>query len=206
MMNLKKIIILVTLFCTFFMAPDGVMIAQATENIQAITPSDPLPPVADLMLVGNKGQTLNLASHFGHPYLLHIWATWCPLCRVELPHLGKFLQQNPDAAVVPIVIDSGAPSKVEAFLEHSGVQNIPIWTADHQKIKEFIKKIPNSVLPMTLLIDDRGYIRAIVYGDVNWEANDAMVQLKALLERTHTLSYDNHGLQDEGILRSDGKK
>lgn len=30
----------------------------------------------------------------GQPYLLNVWATWCPSCRVEHPYLNKLAEQG----------------------------------------------------------------------------------------------------------------
>ena len=40
-----------------------------------------------------SGKTVTLADYKGKALLLHFWATWCPPCKVELPHLEKLVQK-----------------------------------------------------------------------------------------------------------------
>lgn len=190
MMNLKKILSYAACILLFgaFLTP--LSFAEKPQKIVDIIPDKPLSPLVDLMLVGSKGEAFSLAPHAGHPYLLHIWATWCPPCRDELPSLAKFLKKNPEAAIVPLVVESGSPMKVKGFLNHMGIEDLPIWIADRNKIREIIQKIPNSGLPMTLLIDDTGHIRGVSAGPLDWGATDALDELSDLLTRTQNLSHD----------------
>jgi peroxiredoxin len=40
-------------------------------------------------LTTTSGETFNLAAHQGEIVLLNFFATWCPPCRDEMPHLEK---------------------------------------------------------------------------------------------------------------------
>ena len=38
-------------------------------------------------------KTVNLASYKGKVLFLHFWATWCPPCKKELPHMEKLAKK-----------------------------------------------------------------------------------------------------------------
>ncbi|MFT8958829.1 MAG: TlpA family protein disulfide reductase, partial [Gluconobacter oxydans] len=51
-------------------------------------------------LSGPGGAQYALTSRRGAPFLLHVWATGCPPCRLELPGLAAFMKTwGPDCPV-----------------------------------------------------------------------------------------------------------
>lgn len=54
-------------------------------------------PLPNLKLVTLKKPNTyydNQRLNFGHPYLINIWATWCPTCHVEHQYLNKLSRQG----------------------------------------------------------------------------------------------------------------
>ncbi|WP_075184641.1 DsbE family thiol:disulfide interchange protein [Teredinibacter haidensis] len=53
-------------------------------------------PVPDFKLpnLQDLEQQLSNEDFIGEPYLLNVWATWCPSCRVEHPFLLKLAEQG----------------------------------------------------------------------------------------------------------------
>lgn len=51
-------------------------------------------PEFSLPVVGEQEPSVSNASLQGEPYLLNVWATWCPSCRVEHPYLNKLAEQG----------------------------------------------------------------------------------------------------------------
>lgn len=64
------------------------------------------------------GDTVRLSDYRGKKVLLHFWATWCGVCKAELPSL-RGLAQNlaPDEALVTVVEDSDDVEAVRRFAE-----------------------------------------------------------------------------------------
>lgn len=47
-------------------------------------------PAFDLPLLHMPGQRLALADLRGKPFVLNVWGSWCPECRVEHPVISRF--------------------------------------------------------------------------------------------------------------------
>ena len=45
------------------------------------------PPISSLKTL--DGKTVDLANNGGKPSFINIWASWCPPCRVEMPHIQE---------------------------------------------------------------------------------------------------------------------
>lgn len=80
-------------------------------------------PAPEMTLSYLDGRQEQLSDLQGKVVLLNFWATWCPPCRVELPHLQDLYQayQDDGLVVVGVSMDVGDPGLVERFLEQRGL-------------------------------------------------------------------------------------
>jgi thiol-disulfide isomerase/thioredoxin len=70
-------------------------------------------------------KTVTLASYKGKVLFLHFWATWCPPCKVELPHmesLAKKLASQGDKAKMEFlaVCISDSQKALTSFMQKNG--------------------------------------------------------------------------------------
>ena len=106
------------------------------------------------------GKSFTLANCFKKPgkvVLLDIWATWCPPCRAEIPHLinlQKKLKGN-DVLIVGVAIDQ-EKSTVTDFVKAQGINYTVVHDSKAAKIGS-----PYQVrtIPATYIIDRKGIIR-----------------------------------------------
>lgn len=54
----------------------------------------PLPDFELPVLDSEDGKTVSRADLIGEPFLLNVWATWCPSCRHEHPYLLELAAQG----------------------------------------------------------------------------------------------------------------
>ncbi|KAB2952524.1 TlpA family protein disulfide reductase [Heliorestis acidaminivorans] len=54
----------------------------------------------DFTLKSLDGETLSLADVKGKPIVLNFWATTCPYCLTEKPHMNQFYAENKDDVVI----------------------------------------------------------------------------------------------------------
>lgn len=81
---------------------------QTRNLVQGVAP----PLIANTL----DGLPVDLTSHKGGPVLLHFWASWCPVCKVEASTID---QLSEDYSVLTVAMQSGQDQEVKAYLrEH----------------------------------------------------------------------------------------
>jgi peroxiredoxin len=68
------------------------------------------PPLAGHLL---DGRLASLGDYRGEPVLVHFWATWCPICRLEEDAIDAIAR---DHAVLTVATSSGTPEELAAYL------------------------------------------------------------------------------------------
>lgn len=117
----------------------------------------PAPSFSDPVLGG--GRRVSLASLRGHAVLLTSWATWCAVCRTELPAIERLArsQQAHGLDVVGVNIDAGSGSGAEAYAHRNGLTFLIL----HDSGDEFQADFNAVGVPTNVLIDARGRVREI---------------------------------------------
>lgn len=114
-----------------------------------------LPSLAD-------GSAVSLEQFRGKVVLLNFFATWCPACRAEMPHLQAAWEEVQDEGVAFLIIDIAEESTemVARFMKDRGV-TIPVvmnQTGDVATLYNI------STLPTTFILDREGVVRSITVG------------------------------------------
>lgn len=87
-----------------------------------------------------------LASH--KAVLVNFWATWCALCKEEIPELARlYSAQGPDDLAIVGVNVAESPQKVQAYAKKLGI-NYPVVLDRESEIAEIwnVVGLPVSVL------------------------------------------------------------
>ncbi len=108
----------------------------------------------------HDGGTMSIAS-VARPTLVHIWATWCPPCRAELPGLLTLPNRHP-VDVMAIALDNEWPD-VERFLGDLSTTNVLL--GDAGKVK---RALGIRTLPVTFLVQPGGLITLRFDGARDW--------------------------------------
>jgi thiol-disulfide isomerase/thioredoxin len=112
--------------------------AQPSTNPDLLKPGTLAPAFT---LKTPQGQTVSLSDFRGKPVLLELFATWCPHCQAEAPHLAKLATelQPKGVAFVSINADSENAASVYAFHRYFGLpypalldQGTPAGSFSHQ--------------------------------------------------------------------------
>ena len=106
------------------------------------------PPLNDVLL---NGQTFNLQSSQGQPVLLHFWATWCSICKLEEESIAAISE---DHNVITIAMQSGNDQEIKDYLEEQGI-NFPVIVDEYGEIA---KRFGVQGVPTSFVIDPQGNI------------------------------------------------
>lgn len=109
-------------------------------------------------LVDTSGAELDLKQYAGKVLLVDFWATWCPPCLKEIPHIRKAYETLPheDFAVLSINMDQDA-GQLSKFLE----KNSPAWPTYRPAqgdTQSLTKQFGITLFPLTLLVDKQGRV------------------------------------------------
>ncbi len=128
-------------------------------------------PLRDLPMRGLNGPDRPLSAYRGKPLVLNVWASWCGPCRAEMGSLVRLAQRlGPQASVIGISTDDH-PERAQAFLKQTGITlpmylDRPPWPLENL--------LGADRLPLTLLIDANGLVRARHVGAREWDSPAAL--------------------------------
>ena len=122
--------------------------------------------------LGDQGTVTSADFADGQPRLLNIWASWCPPCIAEAPHLETLREEG--AVIVGIAIRD-RDEDIARFLDRHGNPYAAIGRDDLSQVQI---EMGASGVPETFVIDGRGRITYQHIGDVR--ARDVPILLAEL--------------------------
>ncbi|WP_319558522.1 protein disulfide oxidoreductase [Thiomicrorhabdus sp.] len=114
----------------------------------------------ELKLTSLSGQSIDLYKELdkGEPVLIHIWATWCPICKFSRDGVEEL---SKDHTVISIVTQSGTAEEMQAYVkEHQLNPNHLVVDADGKLMQIFGAK----GVPADFIIDEDGNIDFVEVG------------------------------------------
>lgn len=109
------------------------------------------------------GNVIKLSDYRGQKVFLNFWASWCPPCKVEMPHLKEFSTAQDEVVVLGVNVNTSETdlANVQSFLDEFDVD----YTNVHGTQKMFNLYRVQS-LPTSYIIDSQGVIRERIVGPV----------------------------------------
>lgn len=91
------------------------------------------------------------SSMAGRPYVLHFWASWCPVCRFEQDTIQSLSQDYP---VITVAMQSGDAQDVGTYLAEEGLDFITVLDETGALARRFgVRGVPT-----TMIINSQGEI------------------------------------------------
>ncbi|WP_256759402.1 peroxiredoxin [Cohnella sp. WQ 127256] len=124
----------------------------------------------NFQLTDIDGNTVQLSDYRGQKVLLNFWATWCKVCKTEMPHVEKLYQKFKDEGVVVLSVNS---TSLERNIQLAGSYaekhslSFPIVLDDQGSV---IKQYKVTAYPTTFILDSEGVIRSQYLGAVSYES------------------------------------
>ena len=103
------------------------------------------------------GRPVALSQWRGRPVLVHFWATWCPVCKLEQGSIANLARSH---AVITVATQSGDAAKVRAWLRAEGLQMPVLLDADGTMAAAWGAR----GVPASFIIDGGGRIRFVEFG------------------------------------------
>tara|TARA_B100000586_G_scaffold174121_1_gene127194 strand:- start:4221 stop:4751 length:531 start_codon:yes stop_codon:yes gene_type:complete len=154
----KRIIILIIVVTTIFSLQYYVNRTNEPSKLDNVSYSQSIP---NLSIVPLNEAPFSLSDKKGTLYILNFWATWCPPCIIEIPHLIALNHRYQDQGIVFIGISlDESDIAVNHFIKKHGI-TYPI-TMFQSDFPDFFKKLGG--IPTTLTLDSALNIIDIAIG------------------------------------------
>ncbi|MCM3386509.1 redoxin domain-containing protein [Ureibacillus chungkukjangi] len=125
----------------------------------------------DFTLKTIAGESVTLSELKGKKVVLNFWATWCPPCKKEMPHLQKYYKEDAKEDNVEIIAVNlthterslNAIKTVQQFVESYNL-TFPIPLMEEQGVDKLYQII---TIPSTFMIDSEGRIQYHIVGPLD---------------------------------------
>lgn len=123
----------------------------------------PLPP--RIVLQSLDGGTSTLDDRRGKPFVVNLWATWCPPCQREMPMM---VAEAARSTVPILLVNQGEDAaRVRAWLHGKRLGSAHVHLDPSQSAAV---AIGSAGLPATLFVDSKGIIRELHVGEISHAA------------------------------------
>ncbi|WP_377891481.1 redoxin domain-containing protein [Alkalihalobacillus sp. R86527] len=141
--------------------------AQVEEGIQ----NGNLAP--DFSLETLSGDKVKLSDYRGKVVFLNFWATWCPPCKAEMPHMQDFYEENSDQVeIVAVNITSNdSVASVEEFVKQYHLTFPVLLDLEGEQSEKFA----TITIPTTYIIDKNGIIKQRLVGPMSKDSMEELV-------------------------------
>lgn len=121
------------------------------------------------------GSNLSLHDNQGRDLLVVFWATWCPACNQEIPHLIELREAIPQNELGILAISNEPIERLRQFAEARGI-NYTVASLDGTMLPPPFGEV--SAIPTNFFIDPSGTVKYAALGLVPLEDARAILQAK----------------------------
>lgn len=121
----------------------------------------------DFTLTDQNGDTVKLSDYRGKKVILNFWATWCPPCRAEMPHMQQFHENNESNDVeilaVNLTAQDNGDEAIRSFIDEFGLTfPIPMDETGSAGQTYQIRTVPT-----TFILNSKGEIAQKIVGPMD---------------------------------------
>jgi len=176
-MIIITLIVLVLFVVDKFVLKEKGLISKVDENkYEVIKNADSFPvgikmenQAPNFQLRDLNGNQVSLADYHGKKVLLNFWASWCPPCKAEMPHMEEFYKEYKDEGYVILALNmtntEDSLEDVTAFARDQKL-TFPILLDEKGEVSADYEIL---AYPTSYFIDSTGVIRNKVTGALDKE-------------------------------------
>ena len=133
-------------------------------------------------LTDETGNTHRLSGYKNEVSVVTLWATWCHVCRKEMPKLAELARQREGTRIKvrPVTVDEPnvRTQYIARHMEVTGIDNLPLL---RDLKREVWDRVGARGTPTTLIIDRFGQVvAAVAGGGLDWTHPEVLAYLDAL--------------------------
>ncbi|MGE6487654.1 redoxin domain-containing protein [Paenisporosarcina sp. NPDC076898] len=121
----------------------------------------------DFELTTLEGKKVKLSDYQGKKVILNFWATWCPPCKAEMPHMQNYYEdfaEQENVEILAVNLTSGdSAEKVDDFVRDYGL-TFPIPMDIEGSVGQTFEAI---TIPTSYMIDTKGRIQNKIVGPMD---------------------------------------
>jgi len=118
----------------------------------------------DFSIEDINGKTHKLSDYLGRNVVVVFWATWCPACNLEMPHLIELRKTLPEDKLTILAISNEEPERLKQFAKLKGI-NYTVASLGGNPLPEPFARVTS--IPTTFFIDPNGRIQFAAVGLVS---------------------------------------
>ncbi|WP_108306279.1 peroxiredoxin family protein [Metalysinibacillus jejuensis] len=131
----------------------------------------------DFTLTTVDGEEVTLSDYKGKKVILNFWASWCPPCKAEMPHMQKYYEkkakeQNFEILAVNLTSEEKGDRLVEKFLQSYGI-TFPVPMDEDGSLAKTYQVI---TIPSTFILNTDGQIEHSIIGPMNEDLLETYVE------------------------------
>ncbi len=137
--------------------------ARVVNSLDRLTNPDAMTglPAPDVTFTDLDGNTFELSDFRGQAVFIDFWATWCPPCKQEMPHIESLYRELGKEGKIKIIAASSEDvATIQGFLAKTPY-SFPIVTVASEDAHNLFKA---TSIPAGFVIDAEGTIRAHMIG------------------------------------------
>lgn len=133
----------------------------------------------DFELSDLEGNPVKLSDFQGKVVMVNFWATWCPPCRIEMPHMQKFYEDYESKDVVILGVNLTPTEQNEEAIKPFVEEQKLTFPIVLDPAGEAMLTYQVVAYPTTYLLDSKGVIQEKFRGAINYEImEDAVSKIR----------------------------
>ncbi|WP_313800347.1 redoxin domain-containing protein [Cytobacillus sp.] len=130
----------------------------------------------DFQLKKLNGIDVKLSDLQGTKVILNFWATWCPPCKAEIPHMQDFYESRNQTEVEILAVNLTTSEKnlenIKGFLSERKI-TFPVLLDQEGNVGDQYRGM---TIPTSYLIDSKGIVRKKIIGPMDKEMMNQLIE------------------------------